>query len=90
MKLIFRIHALKRMFERDIPKESINTALTKGVVIENYPDDLPYPSRLILGFDNIGALHLVVAEDKEDQAEIIITVYRPDSEKWSEDFKRRK
>ncbi len=50
MKLVFRQHAIRRMFERRISVEDVNAALVNGKIIEDYPDDAPYPSRLLLGY----------------------------------------
>ena len=44
--LVFRIHAIKRMFQRRISKEDVQEVLETGETIETYPDDKPYSSRL--------------------------------------------
>ncbi len=49
-KLVFRVHAIQRMFERSIQDEDVRTVLRQGEVIEAYPDDTPYPSYLMLGW----------------------------------------
>jgi len=46
-------------------------------VIEEYPDDTPYPSRLILGWNGTKPLHVVIADNNEDKETIIITAYEP-------------
>jgi hypothetical protein len=38
------------MFQRGISMEGVKLALTTGEIIEEYPDDKPYPSRLVLGW----------------------------------------
>ena len=86
----FRVHAVRRMFERGISPQDVKTALTTGEVIASYPDDDPYPSRLVLGFANGRALHVVVARSDQDDMDIVITVYEPDSDVWESDFKRRR
>ena len=48
--LVFRVHAIRRMFERKISVADIRQVLGAGEVIEAYPDDKPYPSRLLLGW----------------------------------------
>jgi hypothetical protein len=48
-KVIFRLHALKRMVERKISPEDVFRILKTGVDIERYLEDHPYPSRLVLG-----------------------------------------
>jgi hypothetical protein len=52
-RLIFRVHALQRMFQRRITEADVREILQVGEVIESYPDDTPYPSRLILGFETL-------------------------------------
>jgi hypothetical protein len=64
-RLIFRVHALERMFERRITVEDVRSVVTDGEVIQSYPDDKPYPSRLVLGWHETRPLHVVVAEDSE-------------------------
>ena len=88
--MIFRLHALKRMVERRISPEDVYHILATGVDIEIYPEDQPYPSRLILGTIGSRPLHLVVADDPQDEKSIVITVYEADPEKWEAGFSRRK
>ena len=86
----FSSHAIRRMFERAIPKEEVISSVLQGEVIEEYPDDLPYPTFLLLCFRNDLPLHVVVALDKVDMSCYIITVYRPDTRIWMPDFKTRR
>ena len=87
--IIFRTHAIQRMFQRNISEKDVRSILMKGEVIEGYSDDTPYPSRLILGWIGKRPIHIVAAENEMDDEIIIITVYEPDRRKWSDDFKRR-
>ncbi len=89
-KMVFRVHALRRMFERNIRVEDVRTIVETGETIERYPDDVPYPSRLVLGWRGSRPLHVVVAEILELMESIVITVYEPDPALWEPDFKRRK
>ncbi len=50
MKITFRAHALQRMFERKISPADVRAILESGETIEEYLDDIPYPSRLVLGW----------------------------------------
>ena len=61
-----------------------------GETIENYPDDFPYPSRLVLGWHGLRPIHVVVADNIHDKENIVITVYEPDPSEWESDLKRRK
>jgi uncharacterized protein DUF4258 len=58
--------------------------------VEDYPDDTPYPSRLVLGWNGRRPIHVVVADNLDDNENIVITVYEPDPEEWEPDFRRRK
>ena len=87
-KVFWRGHAFRRMLERDIRKKEILGALKNDDIIESYPDSLPYPAFLILGFTEGKPLHIVCA--LSDDFLWIITVYRPDNKRWTNDFKTRK
>jgi hypothetical protein len=90
MKIMFRIHAIERMFERGISIKDIRSALETGEDIENYADDASYPARLVLSWRGKRALHVVAADNIVDDEIIVITGYRPDPTRWAEDFKRRR
>jgi hypothetical protein len=90
MKLIYRQHAIKRMHERCITEPEIEQAIESGTIIEQYPNDTPYPSVLLLGHAGIKAIHIVYADSIENDARIIITVYEPDPRIWFENLKRRR
>ncbi|MHB9118936.1 MAG: DUF4258 domain-containing protein [Burkholderiales bacterium] len=90
MRLIFRSHAIKRMFERNITLENIQHVLVTGKSIREYPNDTPYPSRLVLGWITDKPLHVVTADDAETGTTIVITVYVPDLSVWEADFERKK
>jgi hypothetical protein len=88
--LEYRIHATKRMFERDISENDIESVLTAGRVIEDYKDDFPLPSVLICGRSKEERpLHIVVGINQAEKILVIITAYEPDPEKWISDFSRR-
>ena len=42
-------HILKRMLERGISRKEVFEVMLEGEVIEDYPDDKPFPSALIFG-----------------------------------------
>jgi len=89
MNLIFRNHALKRMFERDIDIEDVRHVIQTGKIIADYPEDQPYPSSLLLGWKENQPLHVVYAKNELDEI-IIITAYYPDPLIWNNDFTRKK
>jgi len=86
----YRVHAVERMFERGISQEDVQAVLSVGEEIATYPDDTPYPSRLLLGWCRDRPIHVVVADNRQDDEQIVITVYEPDPVLWDAGFKRRK
>jgi hypothetical protein len=90
VSIVFRVHALQRMFERRITAEDVRSILETGETIERYADDAPYPSRLVLGWRDVRPFHVVVAENLEGNELIVISVYQPDPALWEPGFTRRK
>ncbi|HHE48615.1 MAG TPA: DUF4258 domain-containing protein [Candidatus Acetothermia bacterium] len=86
--IIFRVHALQRMFERGVTQEDVRHVLATGETIERYPDDQPYPSRLILGWAGNRPLHVLVADNEAEGTIIVTTVYEPGPDLWEEDFRK--
>jgi len=89
-RLIFRVHAIQRMFQRGVTVDDVRQVLATGETIEKYPDDTPYPSRLVLGRIGSRPLHVVFAENKAMREIIVVTVYEPDPDRWDGDFRRRR
>lgn len=83
-------HALERMMERGISRKSVKEILKKGEIIEDYPDDKPYPSALFLGWIRGEPLHAVAAFDSLTGWCFIITAYKPDLEHFESDYKTRR
>jgi hypothetical protein len=46
-RLVFRVHAIQRMFQRRISEDEVKQVVAMGETIETYPTDKPAPSRLI-------------------------------------------
>lgn len=82
--MIVTTHCMDRMSKRDIELSEVMRAIMTGEVIEDYPDDYPYPSALISG----NGLHVVAGVG--DGRLWLITSYRPDPEQWEDDLKTRK
>lgn len=89
MEYIYRVHAIERMFQRDIYEYQVEEVIQNGEIIESYVEDKPYPSFLVLGYVDEIALHVVYAKDEEGNV-IVITVYKPNLNKWQNDLKTRK
>lgn len=90
LKVLFRVHAVQRMFERNISVKKVSQALQSGETIEDYSTEMPEPSRLILGFRGKRPFHVVTSENPETNRITIITVYLPDPNKWNKEFKSRR
>lgn len=75
---------MKRMVERDIELSEAKRARMEGVIIEEYPEDYPYPISLILG----RGLHIVTGQG--DGVLWLITAYRPDLGQWENDLKTKR
>lgn len=89
-KIFFRVHAVQRMFERNVSVKNTLQALQSGEIIEDYSAEMPEPGGLVLGFRGKHPFHIVASENPKTNEVIVITVYIPDPEKWSKDFKRRR
>jgi len=89
-RIEFRLHAIRRMFEREISDEEVLKVIQEGEVIEEYPNDEPYPSMLILGFVNDRPIHVVLAVNEEESMGIVVTAYQPDPSLWRDNFRRRR
>ena len=85
-------HALHRMFERSIQQSDIEAVIRDGEIINEYPEDRPYPSFLSLKMIKGRPLHVVYSYVKDDLTDtcIVITVYEPSVDEWSADFKKRR
>jgi len=82
-------HAVQRMLQRSISRKQILDGLMCGEIIEEYPEDYPYPSCLILGMlTESFPLHVICSVGQGYLW--IITVYKPDEYKWCSEFKTRK
>ena len=92
-KTLFSRHARMEMEIEEyggILEKEVHEAVISGKIIENYPDDEPYPSCLVYGKTATNrALHIVCAYSKEDNITIIITVYQPNPDKWIDNEMRK-
>ncbi|MBR5912779.1 MAG: DUF4258 domain-containing protein [Selenomonadaceae bacterium] len=80
---------MTRLLQRGISLEDVKSTILSGEIIENYPDDYPYPSCLLLGKNSRNeSFHVVCGITDEELW--LITAYRPSGEKWESDLKTRK
>lgn len=88
-KVFITAHAMERFRQRGIKARDIRNAVKTGEIIEQYPDDYPYPSCLILGQTKDAKIIHVVMSD-EGSSSRIITAYFPDEEKWKNGMRLRR
>ena len=88
-KILFSDHIISQMFKRRISLDEIKFILNNGEIIKEYPDDRPYPSFLLHVIVDLRPLHLLVVKDIETGNCIMVTVYEPDKQIWSTDFKTK-
>ena len=89
-KILFRVHAVQRMFERKVSVKNVSQALESGITIDDYSAEMPEPGRLILGYRGQRPFHVVASENSATGRITIITVYIPEPGKWDKEFKRRR
>ncbi len=89
MKFTYRLHAIRRMAEGGITTDEVKQVLSGGETIQEYPDDRPYPSRLVLGWIGSRPLHVVAADNAANDETIVVTAYEPDPLRWDADFRKR-
>lgn len=89
-RVIFRVHAVQRMFERNLSLKKIVQAVRSGKTVEDYSLEMPEPSRLVLGFHGKRPLHVVISENQKTNVITIITAYSPDPANWNKGFMRRR
>ena len=76
-------HADEEALADRLPLDAIYFSVLNGEIIEDYPDDQPYPSCLIYGRIPDGdPVHSVWGYNKKNRAAVLITVYRPDPQRW--------
>ncbi|MEQ8187692.1 MAG: DUF4258 domain-containing protein [Candidatus Eremiobacterota bacterium] len=86
-KILIRDHAMMRFDQRGITIEEVENVIMTGELIEDYPDDKPFPSCLISGYirkDII--LYVVLALEEKIH---IITAHWLDPDRWLDHKTRR-
>lgn len=89
-KMEWSKHSLRRMLEQGISRKAVKEVICKGELIENYPEDTPFPSGLFFGMWRNQPLHAVVALDAINQIAYLITAYLPDEDHFEADLKTRR
>ena len=81
-------HILKRLMQRGITQDDVLQAIRTGEIIDQYPDDYPFPSCLILGLSVDGkSLHVVCGLGLDEI--YMITAYYPNPGEWDNEFRKK-
>jgi hypothetical protein len=86
----FSKHAVDQSILRQIRVQEIREAIANGQIIEDYPKDKYGSSCLVCGFTKKQRpIHIQCSYPSRLLIKVI-TVYEPDSQRWNDNFTRRK
>ena len=87
-RILWRAHAVGRMLNRNISRADVTGVLLSYDIIEEYPNDEPHPSVLLIGCSGQRVVHVVAAFDGIKI--YVITAYEPGLDHFEDCFRRRR
>ena len=90
-EIVVSAHGRENLRERGLTVATLVRTLSRGEVVEDYPEYYAGPSVLVLqrGSDDVQIHALWGIEKGTSGPAVLITAYRPDPVRWSADFRRR-
>jgi ribosomal protein L24 len=90
-KVLITDHADEEAQADKLSFEEVYFSVLHGEIVEDYPTDTPYPSCLVYGDTFSGdPVHSVWGYNKGSGWSVLITVYRPAPDRWTDDWKTRR
>lgn len=91
-RVLFLPHAVRQMSRPDrmIAPAAVRRVIASGEVVEDYPEDVRGHSCLLLGFEEPSHAPIHVVCSPKDDYLAVITAYRPGTDQWTGDFRRRR